>query len=123
MSVPSNSDTYEWECLAILAHETSDDEPRDAERKIKARLRQKGLGPYDQAKVDRLRSLKNEVRDEFSLPSQRSRYFLGCKSGWADFADYNLQRLTSDLATRFPDIAVENIAGMVHLSAFMHYIR
>lgn len=123
MPTSNRSKTYEWECLAILAHEISDDDPRNAERRIKTKLRQKKLGSYDQAKIDRLRSLKNEVRNEFSIPSQDSRCFLGCKSGWANFADYDLRRLAADLAGRFPDIAMENISGMVQLSAFMHYIR
>ena len=123
MPVSNNSSSYEWECLAILANEISDDDPRDAERRIKTKLRQKKLGPYDQARIERLRSLKNEVRSEFSLPCHDSRYFLGCKSGWADFADYDLQRLATDLATRFPDIALDNITGIVRLSAFLHYIR
>lgn len=121
--VANQRSSYDWECLSVLVYEIPDDDPGNAARKIKARLRRTRLGPYDQARIDRLRSLKNQVRSELARPTDKSRYFVGCQSGWADFADYDLPRFAGDLATRYPEVAPEDITGLVRLSVFLHYIR
>ena len=123
MNVSKRSSKYDWECLSILANGISTDNPQITERKIKSRLRHNRLGDYDQTRIEMLRLLESEARREFTMPPQESKYYQGCKSGWADFADYDLPRLECDLAARFPDVSQDNISGIVQLSVFLHHIR
>lgn len=50
--------------LRVLVWEFACDDPKEAERKIGRRLRYYGLGPYQRARVDLLRRLKNETQSE-----------------------------------------------------------
>jgi hypothetical protein len=115
--------SYEWECLSVLAYETASDDPKEAERKIKSRLRRKKLGAYDQARIDRLRELKNRVQQEFFTGWQGSKYYVGGKEGSAEVADFNIPVLLQDLRTAFPEIPADDVERITSLGVFLYYLR
>ena len=53
--------TYESEVLDVLAYEFGFSNRAEIEEKIKRKLREKNLGPYDQKRIDILRRFKDEV--------------------------------------------------------------
>ena len=110
-------------CTLSCYYETAGDNPKEAERKIKSRLRRKRLGTYDQVRINRLGALKDDLQKEFRALPSLSAYFLGCKSGSADSADYDIPRLAKDLRSRYPDIPLDEVEHMANLAVFLHYVR
>lgn len=66
--------SYDYTCFTDLANEFGSSNPKDAEKKIKQRLKYYKLGDYNQERVDYLRLLKTDLYNEISLYS-KSKYF------------------------------------------------
>ena len=66
--------TFEIEALSILAFESLMSEQGESDRKIKHRLRDKKLGPYDATRVNCLRALKEDIRAELEK-RDRSKFY------------------------------------------------
>jgi hypothetical protein len=104
MTESEEKPSYEWECFQVLAYELPGDAPSEAERKIRARLRRKRLGTYDQSRIDDLRKLKNLLQLEISERGQQSRYYSGSTAATADFADFRMDEMAQDFSRQFPSI-------------------
>jgi len=52
--------TYDYVCFGDLVYEFDFSDLKEAEKKIKRKLKDYGLGKYDQNRVEYVRSLKNE---------------------------------------------------------------
>ena len=61
---------YDNEVLGSVAYEFTASDRAESERKIKRRLRDKKLGPFDQERVERLRALKVDVKREIDQTSK-----------------------------------------------------
>jgi hypothetical protein len=108
--------------LAVLAYEFWFDDRAEAEAKIRRRLRSRGLGPYQQARVDLLRRLKDEVQGEIHR-RERSRYFVGRHGEYAATEDLDAERLTGDLSAAYPNVPREEIAAFVPVAIYLYYLR
>lgn len=108
--------------LDVLAYEFADDEPSDAERKIRRRLRYHRLGPYRQERVDRLRRFKDEVQSEIQR-GHRSSYFISSHGPYAAMEDFDVERMIGDLAASYPDISREQVAAFVRFAVYLYYLR
>jgi hypothetical protein len=108
--------------LDVLAYEFAFDDPVESERKMRRRLRYYGLGPYQQARVDRLRRLKNEIQSEIHRGRQ-SRYFAGSHGKYAVLEDFDAERLIRDLSESYPDIPREEIQAFVPFAVYLYYLR
>ena len=108
--------------LEDLIHEFGPSYRREVESKIKRRLRYYQAGPYDQARVDRLRELQQLLLRELGNP-RTSRYYVGAKGKYAALEDYDLDRLINDAAAAFPDVDRTQIADTVPFAAYLYYLR
>jgi hypothetical protein len=108
--------------LDVLAYEFPFDDRTEAERKIRRRLRYYNAGPYKQERVDRLRQLKDEIRGEVQR-GQRSRYFVRSHGDYAAMEDFDVQRMTQDLAKSYPDVRKKIIAEFVSFAVYLYYLR
>jgi hypothetical protein len=108
--------------LDVLAYEFAVDDRTEAERKIRRRLRYHGVGPYRQERIDLLRILKDQVQREVRL-GERSRYFAEGHGEYAAMEDFDVQRMTQDLAQSFPEIPVEEIATFVPFAVYLYHLR
>jgi hypothetical protein len=61
-----NKQTYYLICFADLAYEFDATQKKKVEAKIRRRLNYYALGEYDQEKVDYIRELKDELRNEIT---------------------------------------------------------
>ena len=108
--------------LDVLAYEVGFDDPREAEGKIRRRLRNHGLGPYQQSRVDLLRRFKNEIQGEIHR-NKRSRYYVGSHGVYAAMEDFDVERLTQDLSASYPDLPREEIAAFVPRAIYYYFLR
>jgi len=115
--------SYEWECFQVLAYEFPDDDPSDAERKIKTRLRRKKLGQYDSNRIATLRQLKNALQQEVAVLCGNSQYYLGLKGTAAGSEDFDFARMVKDFRGRFPNVPRDEIARAVSFAVFIYYVR
>lgn len=62
--------TYDFVCFGDLAYEFDFSDLKEAEKKIKRKLKYYGLGKYDQERIEYVRELKNDLFKEISLQSK-----------------------------------------------------
>jgi hypothetical protein len=121
--VPNPPPTYENEALGVLVYEFPSSDPRESERLIKGRLRRKKLGPYDQARIDRLRRLKDELQEEIHK-GEKSAYYTGRHDAkYVDTRDFDVERLGLDMIVRYPDVPPVEIRSLVPFCVFNYYLR
>jgi hypothetical protein len=108
--------------LDVLVWESPFDDPKEAERKIRRRLRYHDIGPYQQERVDLLRRLKNETYREIRREGQ-SRYFAGQRGEDSAVEDFDINRLIGDLAASYPDVPREAIERFIPWVIYLHYLR
>jgi hypothetical protein len=121
--VPNPPPTYENEVLGVLVYEFFPSEHAESERLIKGRLRRKKLGPYDQARIDRLRRLKDELQVEIHK-GPKSAYFTGSHDPkYVDMRDFDSARLARDMIRKHPGVPAAEIEGLVPFCVFNYYLR
>jgi hypothetical protein len=108
--------------LDVLAYEFAFDDRAEAERKIRRRLRYHGVGPYRQERIDLLRRLKDQIKAEVQH-GERSRYFVGSHGEYAAMEDFDVQRMTRDLATSYPEVPQAEIAAFVSFAVYLYHLR
>jgi len=114
--------TYEDVVLWILAYEFSFDHKREAEAKIKRRLRDKKLGKYDQDRVDLLRRFKDELQVEIGR-QQQSKYFTCLHGRFSDRADFDSERMRKDFEASYPSIPRRSIDRFIEFAIYLYYLR
>jgi hypothetical protein len=113
---------YESEVLDVLAYEFSFDSRAEYEDKIKRRLREKNLGPYDQKRIEFLRRFKDEVQSEIGKFSQSS-YYMKRLGKYAKLKDFDVKRSTRDMASRYPEIPRPAIKSFIPYAVYLYYLR
>ena len=106
--------------LDVLAYEFALDDPAEAERKIRRRLRYHGVGPYRQERVSVLRRLKDQVQREIQ---HGGRYFVGSHGEYAAMEDVDVERMIQDLAESYPEVPREEIARFVPFAVYLYHLR
>lgn len=87
--------TYDLICFTDLAYEFDFSDKKEAENKIKRRLKYYKLGNYNQERIEYIRVLKNDLYAEISLGT-KSKYFQKSRSNYADLQDYKLENMKID---------------------------
>lgn len=113
---------YDTELLDVLAYEFSFDSRAEYEEKVKCRLREKNLGPYDRQRIDILRRFKDEVQSEIGKFSQSS-YYTKRLGKYALQKDFDVKRLTRDMASRYPEITRPAIKFFIPYAVYLYYLR
>ena len=113
---------YESEVLDVLAYEFAFDSKTEYEEKVKCRLREKNLGPYDRQRIDILRRFKDEVQSEIGKFSQSS-YYAKRLGEYAKLKDFDVKRLTRDTASRYPEISQQTIKPFIPYAVYLYYLR
>jgi hypothetical protein len=108
--------------LDVLVYEFPFDDRRDAERRIKQRLRYHHLGPYCRERVDLLRRFVAKVSAEIHSGSS-SCFYLGSHGRFAALEDFDLAGLARDLARAFPQIRKTTIKCFVPCAIYLYYLR
>lgn len=114
--------TYDFICFSDLAYEFDFSDKKEIERKIKRRLKYHRLGEYSQERVDYIRSLKNDLYKEISLHS-KSKYFNKSNSNFADFADYNTDKMKTDYLQEYYKINESDMIGILNFAIYLYHMR
>jgi hypothetical protein len=108
--------------LGVLAYEFDFDDPREAETKIKKRLRYYKLGPYTQAEVDLLRRLKDALQKEIGKYGE-SKYYVGPHGEYSATEDFDTRRMIADYNAMFPEVRPAEIDWFVRFAVYCYYLR
>jgi hypothetical protein len=114
--------TYDFICFTDLAYEFDFSEKNKIEKKIKRRLKYYGLDDYNQERVDYLRQLRNDLYSEIS-GTTKSRYFHKSKSNFADFADFDFERMVADFNQKYEKVEKNELIGMLNFAIVLFYLR
>jgi len=115
--------TYEFVCFSDLAYEFSFSDKKEAEKKIKRRLKYYKLGEYDQDRVDYIRCLKNELYSEISQCSKSKYYCRKSKSRHSDYDDFNLDEMVSDFTKKYDEIEKGEMFRIINFAIYLYYLR
>jgi hypothetical protein len=108
--------------LDVLVYEFPFHDRTEAERKVKRRLRYRGLGPYRQERVDLLRRFKDAIQSEIHRGA-RSRYYAGRHGQYAAMEDFDFERMTEDFRQSYPDVHHEEIKRFLPCAVYLYYLR
>ncbi|MDP9033402.1 MAG: hypothetical protein M3O50_01230 [Myxococcota bacterium] len=122
MASATHRDSYEEACFRVLAYEIDGDDAARTDRSIRRKLARDKLGPYSQARVDYIRSLKNDLQKEIRL-YHRSQYYLKSTGPVASTDDFDFDKMVHDYAILYPDLGRKAIAGMIAFALYLYYLR
>jgi len=114
--------SYEGEALAGLAFEFDFSDHAESERKIKRRLRDKKLGPYDQGRIDLIRAFKDDVQAELGR-SAKSTFHTGSHGKYADMQDWNFDAILVHFVSRHTGISKKAIGSLLPYAIYLYYLR
>lgn len=113
--------SYDMSVFQVLTDETEGADPKVAERKIKRMLRRRDLGAYDQAQVDALRALRDDLQHEIGK-FQRSAYYRGTPE-LSPTQHFDDQRMIADYSRKYPQVRHPDIGGVVGYALYYYYLR
>lgn len=119
---PTQWTPSESEALAVLALEDAADDPREANRKLERRLRDKGLKPLGREHVERLRAFKNAVQADLGS-GPKSRHFTEPHGLYANPEDFDYSKLVRDYTAAFPSISAAAVAAFIPVGVYYYYLR
>lgn len=114
--------TYDLVCFTDLAYEFDFSDKKEAEKKIKSRLKHYKLGDYSQERVEYVRALNNDLYQEISLQT-KSKYFSKSKSNFADLADFKFKKMTSDYLDKYSKISESDMMGILNFAIYLYHMR
>jgi hypothetical protein len=118
--------SYESVALSVLVHEYPFSRKGEADNKIKARLKRRGLGAFDAARVETLRRLKDDVQREIGRQAASPYYTVPASEQsaerYVDMRDFDLGRLTKDLIARHPGVPAQEIEWFVPFATFIYHM-
>lgn len=114
--------TYNFICFTDLVYEFDFSDKKEIEKKIKRRLRYHKLGDYSQARVDYIRTLKNDLYAEISSGT-KSKYFSKSKSNYADLNDFNIEGMTADYSKKYGQVEEKEMTDMINFAIYLYHTR
>lgn len=114
--------TYDYICFSDLAYEFDFSELKEAETKIKRKLKYHKLGKYDQERVNYIRELKNDLFKEIRLQT-KSRYFNPSKSNYAEFTDFNVEKMKLDYLKKYKEVSDSDMVGILNFAVYLYHMR
>ena len=115
-------ESRELASFQILADEIAGTDPSKTQARIRRRLQRSGLGKYDQARVEQLRRLRDDLEQEIRK-FNKSKYFIPSASELASLEDFDFDRLTHDFCDRYPSMDKIDMAGIVGFALYYYYLR
>ena len=114
--------TYDYICFSELAYELDILDIHKTENKIKRRLKYYNLASYDQARVDYIRQLKNDLLSEISLQS-KSKYFSKSNTEYADLTDFDIEKMKLDFSKRHDQLTDLDMGRILNFAIYLYYLR
>ena len=114
--------SYDQICFSVLAYEFRDSEEKDNDNRIKKRLKYYKVGEYDQKRVDLIRALKNDLKQEISKHS-KSQYYARSTGQYAALEDFNTDRMIDAYSRKYPNIDISELAGIINFALYVYYLR
>ncbi|QSE99173.1 hypothetical protein [Fulvivirga lutea] len=114
--------SYDYILFMELIYEYDETQQETVEAKIKRRLKYNNLAPYDQNRVNYVRSFKKALSEEIRLLS-RSKYFEKTLSKYAQVKDFDVEQMTTDYSAIYPELSIKEIRSMVGFGVHWFYTR
>ncbi|PJZ48487.1 hypothetical protein [Leptospira saintgironsiae] len=112
--------SYDYVCFSELVYEY--DKPKETEKKIKRRLKYYELADYDQARVDYIRKLRNDLSEEIQK-NRESKYYLESKDTYSALHDFDVDLLLQDFLLKYQNISKDDMGSILLLAIYVYYLR
>ena len=122
MASTKGSRSYEDEVLSVLAFEFSVKDHSESERKLKRRLREKGLGSFDEGRISRIRELKDDIQAELGK-SNRSKFYTGPNGKYSNISDWDVDGLLGHLKKNYSEVPESAIDSFLPYAIYIYYLR
>ncbi|MDP1800588.1 MAG: hypothetical protein Q8L81_04505 [Bacteroidota bacterium] len=122
MAKKSSDATYDHSCFMVLAYEYGDNKIKESEKKIRAKLKYNKLGAYDEARVNKLRELTEELSAEIRLQN-RSTYFSKSNNEFSNMEDFDFKKWAEDLSINYPTIDKKELDSLVGMAVHLFHCR
>jgi glycerol-3-phosphate cytidylyltransferase-like family protein len=120
--IEGNEQSYDYVCFGDLAYEFDFSDLKEAEKKIKRKLKYYRLEKYDQERIDYVRELKNDLFKEISLQT-KSKYFNQSRSNYADFTDFDYEKMKKDYLKKFEKISDSDMSRILNFAIYLYHMR
>lgn len=118
----TSEQTYDYVCFGDLAYEFDFSELKEAEKKIKRKLKYYGLGKYDQERIEYVRELKNDLFKEIRLYNN-SKYYIQSNSKFVEFTDFDHLKMKDDFIDKYEKISVKDMSRIINFAIYLYYMR
>ncbi len=118
----TSEQTYDYTCFSDLAYEFDFSDLKEAEKKIKRKLKYYGLGKYDQERVEYIRNLKNDLFKEIRL-YEKSKYYIPSTSEFAEFTDFDYESMKGDFLKKYDNISDSDMSRILNFAIYLYYMR
>ncbi|MGO4921380.1 hypothetical protein [Maribacter spongiicola] len=118
----TSEQTYDFVCFSDLAYEFDFSDLKEAEKKIKQKLKYYGLGKYDQERVEYVRNLKNDLFKEIRH-YEKSEYYIPSKSEFAEFTDFDHKKMKVDFLNKYETINDSDMSRIINFAIYLYYMR
>jgi len=95
---------------------------REYDKRIRRMLRRKGLGEYDQGRIDDLRKFKEDLSWEL-MERQNSRFYTGQMSKDNKAAPFDEDALVSHFGKEHPGVSEAGIRAFLPFAVYNYYSR
>ena len=122
MAKKADTATYDYSCFMVLAYEYGENKIKDSEKKIKAKLKYNKLGAYDEARVSKLRELKEDLSKEIHLYN-KSVYYKKSGKEFCEMEDFNCKKMADDLSVKYATVNRKELDSIVGMAVHLFYCR
>ena len=117
-----NEQSYDFICFSDLAYEFDFSNQKEAEKKIKRKLKYHNLAEYNQERIDYIRVLKNDLYKEIRQET-KSKYYNYSKSNYAEFTDFDITRMKVDYLNKYEIINDSDMLAILNLAIYLYHMR
>jgi len=121
-NAPTPNTSYDDTVLGVLAYEFGFSDTVQIDHLIKAKLKEKALGPFEESRVANLRDFKCTVQKEIH-GCQKSKYYTRSHGQFADIDDFDRKLMFQDYVFQFPLIPHSSIARFIDFAIYLYHLR
>lgn len=114
--------TYDFICFSNLAYEFDGYVSKTIDKKIKKQLKYHQLGDYNQERIDYIRTLKDDLKNEIGSHVQ-SKYYTKSNSEFTEIKDFNIEQMKVDYLKKYPKIEVNELMDILYFAVYLYHAR
>jgi hypothetical protein len=122
VSMESEKESPEVAIFDVIAKELPGEDEKGTNAKLKRKFKRSNFGPVDQALVDTVRKLHNELKQEIRM-AESSLYYHANNDAFASPSHFDVDRLVRDTHHRYPSMSTDALYQLANFAIYLYYLR